>query len=607
MTDVPQSLREPSRDPYRWILFLLVPLVIWILWPYPEVLKKSPAEGYLLNFSWVTLLKFFSCFYGLYVLPGLALFYWVKRSAPYNPVVSPQRFLLSLLWGMVAHLLAIFFQKYLNLSYQPWTILPCLIVSYAVLAILSRPLKGLLEEEKPDRQYDLLTWGMLLLALFLGMEMTLRGRASSVSLMGDGFPHLINYLGTLVDGPLPDGLPFYSTFVLNIHPMAFHALMANLKTLMPGIEHIDWLRYFSVVMIPAVIFSFFTLFTFLSRSRPVAALSTLVLIFVSGGGFSLRVPVVFFPWYWALAWCLTAGIAFIILKNNFRSKWVSFWIGILFGIGVLIHPFMAFRVGGILTLFFPIELIRRAILKEEILPVFTHGLCLAFGAVIPVAAWLLPLIIKYGWEETYSLDHIFKNFSERMPKGVSYLRRIQSANYSWADLLTWSRDNAGWFALLLAPVGIVAAFLRPRTATPSLLVAWALAMAMATVLGLLMNPYRYFEYFFLALVALAVFGMGWLVFISPKTWRALLILLFAIFSLWSIRLDFFPKYRLALKYYGRTDWPSNVLDQSGRMAKNYLKSKKQGNLDQDFGFYRGYLWSRQKKVWDIYLRNSRSQ
>jgi len=40
-------------------------------------------------------------------------------------------------------------------------------------------------------------------------------------------------------------------------------------------------------------------------------------------------------------------------------------------------------------------------------------------------------------------------------------------------------------------------------------------------------------------------------------------------------------------------------------AYAYLASKKAGRLDLEYGGYRGYLWSRQKKVWDIYLKTKK--
>lgn len=591
----------------KWIFLLAIPFLIWVLWPYFEVIKKESGETYILNFSTWTLLKFYLCFYGLYVLPGLAVFSFAGRRREYNPFFSPQRFLLAFLFGMVAHIFAAFIQKYLSFSYQPATVLLCLLASYSLLFVFLRPFKELLKEERPPRQFDFLTWGILLLALFLGVEMVLRARASSASLMGDGFPHLINYLGTLEEGPLPDGLPFYSTFILNIHPMGFHALLAGLKTLIPGIDHIDLLRYFSAVMVPCVVFVFFSFFSFLSKNRPLAAFGTLVLLFVSGGGFSLRVPIVYFPWYWSLAWCLTAGLFFLILVDNFQSKGVYFLAGILLGTGILFHPFLAFRVGTILVFFLPIELLRRVWIREPLLPVLRSAGFFALGTLILLGLWLVPLLLKYNWEETYSFEYLTQNFEKVAPKGIHYIRTIRESFYNLKDLFSWSEANSGWFSLIFAPLGLVAVFIKRREAISSLLLAWFLAMACAVTLGFLMNPYRYFEYFFLSLVALSVYGLGWLYSITKNQWKPLLLFPVLMLALYSIRLDFFPKYRLALHYYGRTHWPPNALSSSRNLANKYLESKKNGNLDQDFGWYRGYLWSRQKKVWDIYLQHQNRQ
>ena len=127
-------------------------------------------------------------------------------------------------------------------------------------------------------------------------------------------------------------------------------------------------------------------------------------------------------------------------------------------------------------------------------------------------------------------------------------------------------------------------------------------MGSAVVFAYLPNPYRYFEYLFLGLIALAAFGMGWLSRLFSNHWRPLILLLFLSLVLVGVRYDYWPKYGLALRHYGRTQWPENPYGSSRRIVRGYQASKKAGQLDRDYGKFRGYLWSRQKKVWDIYVQ-----
>ncbi len=69
-----------------------------------------------------------------------------------------------------------------------------------------------------------------------------------------------------------------------------------------------------------------------------------------------------------------------------------------------------------------------------------------------------------------------------------------------------------------------------------------------------------------------------------------------------LRVTYPSKYREAMKFYGKTVWTEAMLKPSRAWEAQYRRAKQQGSLDQDFGWYRGYLWSRQKKVWDIYLK-----
>jgi hypothetical protein len=74
-------------------------------------------------------------------------------------------------------------------------------------------------------------------------------------------------------------------------------------------------------------------------------------------------------------------------------------------------------------------------------------------------------------------------------------------------------------------------------------------------------------------------------------------------SFFSIRQEFLPKYRRALSLYGRTSLTPKDIAQAEKRAEDYFKAKDAGVLDRSYGNYPGYLWSRQKKIWDIYVRN----
>jgi hypothetical protein len=292
---------------------------------------------------------------------------------------------------------------------------------------------------------------------------------------------------------------------------------------------------------------------------------------------------------------------FLILRSEFESKALYFWAGVLFGAGVLIHPFMAFRVGAILIFFFFFELIRRTALRDRLPPLFLCGGSFILGSALPLGIWLLPMVLRHGWEETYSYDYIVEHFKSVAPRGVGYIQKIRESSYGLADLYYWSKGNAGWFALIFSPVGVAVAFWKYRKTTSMFLLAWVSAMGSAAVLGYLLNPYRYFEYFFLGLMALAAYGLGGVYHGLGGRWRVFLLLGALAVAVAGIRIDFFPKYRQTLHYYGQTQWKEEFLQRSRNMAGLYINSKRQGRLDRELGGYTGYLWSRQKKVWEIYM------
>jgi len=591
-----------QKSPWTWVIVLALPVLVWALWAYPFVVQKEPGQVFIYHFSWWKLFKFGVGFYGLYVFPGLFLFHWTGRRWPYNPWISPHRFFLAFLWGGIAHVLAALFQKYLQLPYHPVVVLVCLGVSYGILAWPFRKIKFLLVEERPFREYEILTWACLIFTLVLGMDLILRARASSLSLMGDGFPHMIYLLATLIDGPFPDSLPFFSTFVLNVHPLGFHAMGANLITLLPGTEAIDVLRYFSATFLPCLLICLFAFLKWVTGSRSLGALCALAIFFVGGGGMSTSIPIAFFPWYWAVGWCFSLGVFYLILRDEFQSRWVSFWAGVVLGIGVLLTPMSAFRMGAILVFFFLLELIRRVILRESLRDYFTGAILVGFGAALPLCIWMVPMVLRYGWEETYSYDYILKNFKDRAPRGIRYIRYMKESNYNLVHLYTWTKVNAGLFPLFFVPLGILALVRKWRDMISPLLVGWLFAMSTAAIWGYLTNPYRYFEYFFLGLIVLGALGLGWVYKILSERWRPLILLAVLVVVLINVPFNYYPKYRQALKLYGVTQWPVNALDRARRLEKHYRQAKREGTLDQEFGWYRGYLWSRQKKVWDIYLK-----
>lgn len=595
------SLAKPRWN-LAWLLLLLLPLLAYALWPYPKVIQKSPDLLYVLRFEPARLFAYLAAFYGLYLLPGLLLF---ARAEPRGRFLTPNRFLLAFGWGMVVHVLAAFLQKYLQLKYGPVTVLACLAATYGLTAFLFRPLRFLLEEEKAADSGAWLAWPILGLVLILGAEMILRARTSSVSMTGDTYGHLVLLLATQIDGPQPNSLPFYSSFILNMYPMGFHAMLANLFVLTPGLEHIDLFRYFSLVFLPCFVFVFYAFFSFLSGSRALGAIGTLALFLVSGGGLTLRVPIVYFPWYWGLAWCLTAVIFYLLLKGQMASKALYFWVGILLGVGVLMHPMMAPRMGTILIFFLPLELLRRWLNREPWAPVFSRGGLFALGTAAMLGIWLGPLLLRFGMEETYSYEYILANFSEIAPAGVKYIKDLHELKFGLKDLYPWIWKNAGLFPMLLAPLGLIAAVLQFKKPAAPLLLAWLAAMVSAVLFAYLPNPYRYFEYLFFGLVALAVFGMGWASQLFSQPWRTLLAGAFLALALLGVRRDYWPKYALALNLYGRTDWPAGVYDASRRIVRNYQEAKAKGTLDEVFGEFRGFLWPRQKKVWDIYIRRQR--
>ncbi len=622
-----------SESAKRWISAALalipLPVLVWALWPYPSVLRKPSGETFLLSVSIADLLKLAAVFYGLYLLPGIVLLnIKAQEKSPWRWITS-RNLLLAFLIGCTAHVLAAFIQKYLSLSYSPLAVGGSFLSAYLLLLatlkwipipprIIPSPLAGGPHRTPPVRERwggapggagegssaeRVWSWLILILTLTLGLEMALRGRGSSLNLSGDGFPHLINFLGTLKDGPLPDGLPFYSTFILNIHPMAFHALLANLKTLTPGILHIDFFRYFSVLMVPVFVACMTGFLRELTQSWLAAALGALAALLVSGGGLSLRIPIVFFPWYWSVSWCLAAGVFYLLLKSRVESKTLCFWGGVAMGVGVLFHPFFAFRMGSVMALFLPLELLRRVLRRESIRTVLSCAAVFGLGVLLIVGAWIVPLVLRFGWEPTYPYDYILKTYSSLAPDAVNYIRRFKEATFGLKDIFWWSWWNAGLFAVLLAPVGTVLLIKKFKDWPSSLLLAWPAAMAAVIFLGVLPNTYRYFEYFFFALVALASYGAAFLLRRWASPWQSLVLMVLVGVSLVGVRLEYYPKYRRALDIYGRlTLTPQDIAAAEGR-AHAYFRSKQAGRLDQDYGSYTGYLWSRQQKVWDIYIQN----
>lgn len=603
----PEPLPGPRRE-YAWLLLLLpVAVAAWALSGYPEALRKGADQAYALNVSVWTLAKAAAIFYGLYLVPGLAFFARRWPTASRWAACDAQRILLAFAFGMGAHVLAAFIQKYLHLPYRPWLVLICLGAAYAVLMWLTGkiPMQAVLgeaEEPKPSRTERIVTYVWLALGGALLLEMTLRGRGSSLNLSGDGYPHLINTLGTIADGPFPDGLPFFSTFILNIHPMGFHALLANLKTLTPGLLYVDLFRYFSVLMVPVFLACMYGFFSFLGKSRLIGALGAFAALFVSGGGLSLSIPIVFFPWYWSIAWCLSAAVFYILLKSELKSAALCFAAGLVFGAGVLLHPYFALRMGAIMACFLPLELLRRALSRQPWKPALLGALDFGLGLAIPVGAWLGPLLAKYPWEPTYEFDYIVQNFSILAPEGVQYLKTMKGTGFHLKDLWFWSWKNAGLFPVFLAPLGLAACVARFRESAAALLIAWILAMGAAVVLDILPNPYRYFEYLFFGILALAVFGAGWGLSKLDEAPRALAVAILLTLAAFQIHRDFFPKYRQALNLYGTTSLSEEQVRSAETRADRYLASKRAGRLDLEYGGYRGYLWSRQKKVWDIYLK-----
>lgn len=603
----PAPLPGPRCD-LAWFAFLLpLALAVWALRGYPEVLRRGADQTYLLQVSAWTLVKLVSVFYGLYLLPGLAFFARRWPTERWRDALGGGRLLLAFAFGMTAHVFAALLQKTLHLGYRPISVLACLGAAYLVLGWLAGkiPMERLLREApgpRPERPERLATYGLLALGGALLLEMTLRARGSSLNLSGDGYPHLINTLGTMVDGPFPDGLPFFSTFVLNIHPMGFHALLANLKTLTPGLLYIDLFRYFSVLMVPVFLVCMYGFFSFLGKSRLVGALGAFAALFVSGGGLSLGIPIVYFPWYWSIAWCLSAAVFYILLKSELSSAALCFAAGLVFGAGVLLHPFFALRMGAIMACFLPLELLRRAFCRQPLGPALKGALDFGLGLAIPVAAWLGPLLAKHPWEPTYEFEYIVKNFSALAPEGVEYLKTMKGKGFALKDLWHWSWKNAGLAPILLAPLGLAACVARLRDSAAALLAAWLIAMGAATLLDLLPNPYRYFEYFFFGVLALAVYGAGWLLGKCSGVPRALAISVLLCVAALQIPRDFFPKYSHALRLYGTTALTEADIRSAESRSARYLESKRAGRLDLEYGGYRGYLWSRQKKVWDIYLK-----
>jgi hypothetical protein len=218
-----------------------------------------------------------------------------------------------------------------------------------------------------------------------------------------------------------------------------------------------------------------------------------------------------------------------------------------------------------------------------------------------VAAWLVPLLLKHPWEETYSYDYILQNFAARAPEGIEYLKAMKGSGFHPKDLWEWAWPNAGLVPCLFAPLGLAAVVRRFREPAAALLLAWLAAMASVILFSYLPNPYRYFEYFFFGLLALAAYGLGWLAAYFSGWPKKVLFALLLTLSAWQVHRDFFPKYRLALSLYGRTSLSDLDVRTAESRADRYFDSKRAGRLDLEYGGYRGYLWSRQKKVWDIYL------
>lgn len=586
-----------------WIFFLTIPVLIWALWPYGEAIYKSPQEPYVFQYEILNLIKFYLCFFGLYLLPGLLILLRAGKGNPENTFLTPLRFLLAFALGMTAQLIAIFTQKYLGLSYSPWVVLACLAFAYVILYFFSGHLKKFLAEKPHDPKWDFITWGTLNLTLVLGMELVFRGRTSSVSLMGDAYGHLIFLFGTLAEGPLPNAFPFYDTFILNMYPLGWHTIIANLYTLIPGIEYIDLFRYYSTLMIPCFVFIFFVFFTYIAQSRPIGALATLALFFVSGGGMSLRVPIVYFPWYWSLAWCFTAIIFYLILRDGFRSKSIYFWAGILLGASVLMHPMMAPRMGTILIFYLLFEMVRRIFTRESLKVLFVSGGFFLLGSAVVMGLWVIPMVLQFGWEETYSYEYIIQNFSSIAPKAIKYLKSLKETSFGLSDLYPWTKQNAGIVPLVFSGIGVIAVLKRFKDPKASLLLGWVIAMLIGVLSGWLPNPYRYFETLFLGLMALSAFGMGWLHQVLTVRWRPLLLFGISIIVLWGLRQDYWPKYRIALHHYGRTTWSPELRLRANRVAERFYRAKERGTLNQDFGNLRGFLWPRQKKIWDIYIQN----
>lgn len=598
---------------WTWAFGILaLPALIWALAPYASVIHKTPAETYILSFSLKDLIFLGIVFYGVFLLPGLLFLAWRSRPEMPGRFFESRRVLLALALGCTAHVVAIFIQKFLHLPYRAWVVLPSLASAYAFLFFLLRhhpQVDRLLGQETPvpggaERWLGSALW---ILALILGWEMTLRGRASSVNLIGDGYPHLINLLGTMEDGPLPDGLPFYSTFILNIHPMAFHALWADLKVLTPGLLYIDLFRYFSVLMIPVFLACMMAFFSYLAKSRLVGAMGVLAALFISGGGLSLKVPIAYYPWYWAIAWCLAAAVFYLLLKGGLSSRSVAFWAGLVFGVGILIHPFFAIRMASILVFFLPLEILRRVLQKEAVLSLLGSAGAFALAAVLPVGLWILPMVLRHGWELTYPYAFIVEHFQSVAPAGVAYIQKFREVHFSLSDLFFWSRGNAGLFPLCLAPLGIWAALRQGKNAASSLLLGWLLAMAAMVLVDFLPNRYRYFEFLFYAELALAVYGLGYLLQVLPVPARAWVVAAGLVLLWVSIRLDFIPKYQYTLALYGRTSLTEAEVQRAEARVGHYLQTKREGKLDQSYGNYTGYLWSRQRKIWDIYVGNQQAK
>jgi len=611
---LPPEVPSPPK-PSRWStlawLAWLAPLgvLLWFFWHYPLLWRKDAETSYQLFFSLGNLSKLCAGFYAFFILPGW-LYLWIRERGPSRVSwADASRVMLALLLGLSAQTIALFLQKYLHLPYRPLPVGLCLAAGYLVAFGLAQflPWGQVLERAaSAPSMRNAEQWVsdlLLLVAVILGWEMTLRGRASSISLMGDGYPHLIYFLGTLTHGPMPDGNVFYSSFVLNITPMGFHTIWASLKTMIPGLLHLDFIRYFSFAMVPIFIACLMALFTQLAGNRLAAAILTLAASFISGGGLSLSVPIVFFPWYWSLGWCLAAAVFWLLLKNKFESAWVSGFAGWIMGIGFLMHAFFAVRMTVIVGLFFVFELLRRLWLREAPFAFLKNAALFIFGAAIPFGSWMLPMVLQHGWEATYSYDYLVQNYSAVAPEGIRYIRNFKEVHYRLADLWYWSRGNAGLLPVFLAPVGIAICLLRRREARSYLLLAWLIAMASAILMRYVPNPYRYFEFFFFGLAACAALALGAMFRKTPEPWKTYLMAATTVVLGVSMMVDFSPKYRKAIVTYGRTQAkPSDEVRQENR-ATSYLRSQRAGNLDRDFGGFTGHLWLRQKKVWDIYLKH----